>query len=156
MNKFLLALAFSVAVLGAAPLKIGSPLGILDTFKYETPQGRQMKIPKKTNLVIVAFEKETGALVNEYLDTQSPFYLLKHHTIFIADINKMPTVISNMFAIPKLKKYKHLIYLHFEDKFQTVVPNQEKKITLLRIEEGKIKDISYISTKEELKAAIDK
>jgi hypothetical protein len=142
--------------LGAAPLKTDSPLSILDNFKYETPQGRQMKIPKKTDLVIAAFEKDTGALVNEYLDTQSPYYLLKHHAIFIADINKMPTIVTNMFALPKLRKYKHLIYLHFEDKFQTVVPNQDKKVTLLRIEEGKIKEIFYVSTKEELKTAIEK
>lgn len=156
MNKFLLALTISFAVLGAAPLKTDSPLSILDNFKYETPQGRQMKIPKKTDLVIAAFEKDTGALVNEYLDTQSPYYLLKHHAIFIADINKMPTIVTNMFALPKLRKYKHLIYLHFEDKFQTVVPNQDKKVTLLRIEEGKIKEIFYVSTKEELKTAIEK
>lgn len=156
MNKFLTALTLSVAILGAAPLTVNSPLNTLDSFKYETPTGRQMKIPKKTKLVIVAFEKDTGALVNEYLDTQSPFYLPKNNTIFIADINKMPAVITNMFALPKLQKYRHLIYLHYGEKFQNVVPSQEQKITLLYIEESKIKDISFISTQEELKMAIEK
>jgi len=156
MSKFLTALIVSAAILGATPLTINSPLNILDSFKYETPTGRQMKIPKKTKLVIVAFEKDTGALVNEYLDTQSPFYLPKNNTIFIADINKMPTVITNMFALPKLQKYRHLIYLHYGEKFQSVVPNKEQKITLLHIEDSKIKEISFITTQEELKMAIEK
>jgi hypothetical protein len=156
MNKFFAALTLSVAVLSAAPLKIDSPLSILESFKYETPQGRQMKIPNKTKLVIVAFEKDTGALVNEYLNTQSPFYLPKNNTIFIADINKMPAIVTNMFALPKLQKYKHLIYLHYSDKLQDAVPNKEQKITLLRVEDSKIKEISYISTVLELKTAIEK
>lgn len=156
MNKFLVVLTLSVAILSATPLKIDSPLSILDSFKYETPQGRQMKIPNKTKLVIVAFEKDTGALVNEYLNTQSPFYLPKNNTIFIADINKMPTIVTNMFALPKLQKYKHLIYLNYSDKLESTVPNKEQKITLLRVEDSKIKEISYISTVLELKAAIEK
>jgi len=156
MNKFLASLAISVAVLSAAPLKVDSPVNVLDGFKYETPTGREMKIPKKTKLVIAAFEKETGALVNEYLNTQNPFYLPKNNSVFIADINKMPSVITNMFALPKLQKYKHLIYLHYGEQFQNVVPNKEQKITLLRIENSKIKEISFISTEQELKAAIEK
>lgn len=156
MNKFLVALTLSVAILSAAPLKIDSSLEMLESFEYETPQGRQMKIPKKTKLVIVAFEKDTGALVNEYLDKQSPFYLLKNNSIFIADINKMPSIVTSMFALPKLQKYKHLIYLHYSDKLQKAVPNKEQKITLLRFENSKIKEISYISTVLELKTAIEK
>ncbi|MCK9472555.1 hypothetical protein [Sulfurimonas sp.] len=156
MNKFLAALTISAALLGADSIKIDSPLNVLDNFKYETPTGRQMKIPQKTKLVIVAFDKDTGALINEYLDTQNKFYLLKHNSIFIADINKMPSIITSMFALPKLQKYKHLIYLHYGDKFQNSIPNKEEKITLLRVEDSKIKEISFISSKQELKAAIEK
>lgn len=156
MNKFLSALILSSLFLSADSIKIGSALNTLDNFKYETPTGRQMKIPQKTKLVIVAFEKDTGALVNEYLDTQSKFYLLKNNSIFIADIHKMPSIITNMFALPKLQKYKHLIYLHYGDKFQDMISNKDGKITLLRIEDSKIKEITLISSQQELKAAIEK
>lgn len=156
MNKLLITLVFSAVLLSAASLKVNSPFSVLESFAYETPLGRQMKIPKKTKLVIVAFEKDTGALVNEYLDTQSPFYLLKKNSIFIADIHKMPTIITTMFALPKLQKYKHLIYLHYGELLENTVPNKEAKVTLLYIEDEKIKEISYISTKEELKKAIEK
>jgi len=156
MNKFLVVLTLSAAILSASAIKVNSSLKQFNSFAFETPQGRQMRIPKKTSLVIVAFEKDTGALVNEYLNTKNPYYLQKNRSIFIADIHKMPSMITSMFALPKLQKYKHLIYLHYNDRFENVVPNKEGKITLLRIEEGKIKNISYISTKQELKASIEK
>ena len=156
MNKFLVVLSLSIAILSASPLKVNSPLKQLNSFDYETPQGRQMRIPKKTNLVIVAFDKDTGALVNEYLGTKTKFYLQKHRSIFIADIHEMPSIITDMFALPKLQKYKHLIYLHYTDKFKNVVPRKADKITLLHVKDGKVQNISYISTKKELQASIEK
>ena len=73
MNKFLIILTLSVALLGAKPIKVDSPLYKLNSFKYETPQGRNMRVPKKTKLVIVAFGKDTGALVNEFLDSKGAY-----------------------------------------------------------------------------------
>ena len=156
MHKIFTFLLLGISLLGADMITVASPLNQLNNFKYETPQGRQMKIPKSTELVVIAFEKDSGALVNEFLDTQDPFYMPKRRAVFIADINKMPTIITNMFALPKLQKYKHLIYLHYEDKFQNSIPHKEEQITLLRIKDAKVESIGYVSTKEELKAAIEK
>ena len=155
MNKFLLVLSLSIAILSASPLKVGSALNELNDFKYETPQGKELKVPEQAKLIIIAFEKDTGRLVNEYLGTKEPKYLDKHSSIYIADIHKMPTIITYMFALPKLKKHKHLIYLQYEDEFSTVVPSKEEQVTLLHVKDGKIESISYISTKEELQKAIE-
>lgn len=156
MHKIFTILSLTVALLSASSFEVNSELKQLNNFKYETPQGRQMKVPKMTNLVVIAFEKDTGALVNDFLNTQDPFYMSKHRAIFIADINKMPTIITNMFALPKMQKYKHLVYLHYEEEFQNFVPHKEEAITLARIKDGKVEDISYITSTEELKAAIEK
>jgi len=156
MNKILAILTLGFAILSASSITVNSPLNKLDNYKYETPQGRQMKIPKKTNLVIVAFEKDTGALVNNYLKSKNKFYLQKNRSIFIADIHEMPSMVTTMFALPKLKKYKHLIYLHYKDKFYKNVPYKKDEITLLRFVDGKVSDISYITSKSELQAAIEK
>lgn len=156
MSKILLFVIVSVLTLNADFLNISSTLAKLNEFKYVTPHGDEIKIPKDVKLIIVSFEKDTGALVNEYLSTQKPDYLQKHGTVFIADINKMPTVITNMFALPKLRKYKHPIYLTYDEKFEHSVLSKEEKVTLLHIEDSVIKNISFIATKEELKTVIEK
>ena len=156
MNKILIFLTLSVALLGASSIKQDSPIYKFRSYKFETPHGRQMKIPKKTNLIIVAFDKDTGALVNDFLKTKNKYYLQKNNTIYIADIHKMPSIVTTMFALPKLKKHKHLIYLHYGDKLQKDIPNQEGKVTILRFVDGKVSDISFLITKEELQAAIER
>lgn len=155
MKKILLFLALSTSLLMAQSLKVGSALSILDNYEYETPKGRIMKVPAKSKLILVAFEKDTGALVNDYLNTKGKYYIQKHHAVFIADINKMPTIITNMFALPKMKKYRHLLYLHYGKEFQKVVPQKSDKVTLLRITDGKVTNISYATTKLDIQKAIE-
>lgn len=156
MLKILLALSITLGVLVAAPIKVGTPLYKLNSFEYETPHGRKMRVSKKTTLVIIAFDKDTGRLVNDYLDTKSPYYLQKKHAVYIADIHKMPDIITTMFALPKLQKYKHLIYLHYGEIFSQDVPTKNEKVTLLYVRNAKIDKISFITTKKELQDAIER
>ena len=156
MSKVLLFFALSVLALNADFLNVSSSITKLNEFKYVTPQGNEIKIPKEVKLIIVSFEKDTGALVNEYLNTKSSDYLTKYNSIFIADINKMPSVITKMFALPKLRKYKHPMYLNYDEKFEQSVLGKEEMVTLLHVENSIIKHISFIVRKEELKAAIEK
>jgi hypothetical protein len=156
MSKVLLFFALSVLALNADFLNVSSSIAKLNEFKYVTPQGNEIKIPKDVKLIIVSFEKDTGALVNEYLNTKSSDYLTKYNSIFIADINKMPSVITKMFALPKLRKYKHPMYLNYDEKFEQSVLGKEEMVTLLHVENSIIKHISFIVRKEELKAAIEK
>ncbi len=155
MNKFLLIISLSCTMLTAKTIGIGSEVNMLNDFKYETPKGREMRVPKKPKLIVVAFEQETGALVNDYLKTKEPLYMTRNRSIFVADISKMPTIITNTFALPKMRKYNHLVYLHYNDEFQKVLPMKKDKLTLLHVEDSKIKNISFISTVDELKTAIE-
>ena len=155
MNKFLVFLISSVMFLNASPLEVGSSLSVLDNYKYETPHGRVMKVPSSSSLVIVAFDKDTGTMINDYLKTQGKYYLQKNHAIFISDIHTMPRFITNMFVLPKMKKYKHLLYLHYEKEFHKIVPRQNDKATLLRFVDGKITRIYYATSKEDIKIAIE-
>lgn len=150
MKNILLLLIAGAISLYADSLKLGSDIQSLNAYEFETPKSRKMKVPESTKTVLIAFDKDTGALVNEYLSEKNKYFLQKNKAIFIADINKMPTVITNMFALPKLRKYKHLIYLHYGEKFQNEVPKKDEMVSVLKFENKELKEIFYIKTKEEL------
>ncbi|MFC2073742.1 hypothetical protein ACFLR3_00680 [Campylobacterota bacterium] len=156
MKTLISLLTLGFTLFAADALTIGTHLGTLKNYKYENQHKYPMQIPTTTKLLIVSFEKDTGALVNDYLDTKKSSYIVDHNAIFIADINRMPSIITTMFALPKMQKYKHPIYLHYEDQFENFVPHEEEKLTLLRVKDEKVESISYISTLDELKAAIEK
>jgi hypothetical protein len=155
MYKLFLFFSLCFSVLNADFLHVDSPSARLSDFVYKTPNDAVVKIPKDVKVIIVSFEKETGALINGYLHEQDAAYLKEHSAVFIADISKMPSVITTMFAIPKLKKYKHPIHINYSEGFDTVVPAKEEMVTLLFVENAKIKEIRYVATKEELRTAIE-
>jgi len=152
----LLLLALSLSLFGANQIKTGSKVSELNTYSFETPQGKSLKIPASPKLIIIAFEKDTAAFVNEYLNSKTPPYLPKHRALFIADIHAMPSIISRMFALPKLRKYRHIIYLHYQDEFQNVIPNKEDEVTLLHVQNGQITNITFAKNKQELQDAIER
>jgi len=156
MYKILISLILVFSFVGADTLKIFSPIAVFDKFVFENPNGQKMTIPDTTRTIVVSFEKDTGKLVNGYLETKQTTYLSKHDAVFIADINNMPTIITKLFALPKLREYKHPIYLHFEEEFEKYVPVMEEQVTVIKLEDKKVQSISYISTLDELKAVFEK
>ena len=156
MNKILILLALAISFAGADTLKVSSPIAEFNKFVYENPQGKKINISNTTRTIIVSFEKDTGKLVNEYLDTKHPLYLGRLGAVFIADINKMPSIITKLFALPMFRDYKHPIYLHYKDKFEKYVPSKEDKVTVIKLKNEKVQSISFISTQEELKGVLEK
>lgn len=152
MNKFLTIFIVLFTMLQAKELSLYE----LNRFKYQTPNEQALTIPNDLKLIIIAFDKSKGALVNEYLDKKEPTYLKENSAIFIADVSDVPKFLLGMIALPKLKKFKHPIYLNVDSEFKKTVPCKDDKITLLFIQNMTIKDVLYISTLQELEANIKK
>lgn len=155
MNKIFILLSLSVLLFGVEPLKVDSALSALDDYEYFTPKGKTLKIPAQTVLILVTFEKSTSDLLNDYLKTKNKYYLQQNKLVYIADISRTPRLITNMFALPKLKKLKHLIYLQYGKKLRNRIPNKDNTITLLRVKDGQITNIVYATNTEEIQGAIE-
>ncbi|RXK06622.1 hypothetical protein [Halarcobacter bivalviorum] len=120
----------------------------INNFSLANQFDEKKTIDSKINTIIVSFEKDTGKEVNEFLEQKTSDFLREHHAVFIANISGMPMIITKMFALPKMKNYKHeilLIYDENDDRFKA----QEGMSTLYRLENGVIKSIEFI-TKDDL------
>lgn len=120
----------------------------LNNFSLANQFDEKKTIDSRINTIIVSFEKDTGKEVNEFLEQKTSDFLREHHAVFIANISGMPMIITKMFALPKMKNYKHeilLIYDENDDRFKA----QEGVSTLYRLENGVIKSIEFI-TKDDL------
>lgn len=155
MKKIFLFLALFISLTYADELKISLELSELQKFAYENPDGDKLSIPDFTRTIVVSFEKDTGKLVNKYLDEKYPPYLGRVSAVFIADISEMPSIITKMFALPKMRDYKHTIYLHYDEEFAKYVPHKEDKITIIKLENQKVKSIFFITSPAELKSALE-
>ncbi|MGD9553209.1 MAG: hypothetical protein AB7D96_11650 [Arcobacteraceae bacterium] len=132
---------FITSVFGSSSFSVGDKIG---NFSLLNQFDEKQTIDGSVKTMLVSFEKGTGADVNEFLSKQSTDFLKQHHAVFIANISGMPMVITKMFALPKMRGYKHPVLLIYDEN-DTRFKSQEEKTTLYRLEEGVIKSIEFIT-----------
>jgi len=74
---------------------------------------------------------------------------------FVANISKMPALITKLFAMPKMKKYKHTILL-IDDDDNNMFLSEKKHISIYDLQDGIIKNITYIKGIKELNACLSR
>jgi hypothetical protein len=129
----------------ANEFKIGDSIG---SFSMLNQHDEKITVDNKITKILVSFEKDTGAEINEYLSNKYPLFLKNKNAIFIANISEMPSIITKMFALPKMRKYKHDILLIYDEEDKRFSAKEELS-TLYTLNNGVITDISYI-TKDDL------
>lgn len=146
MRNLFIILAF-ISSLSASDFIVGSKLPTLTYLdQFEKPH----TVSSDIHTIIVSFEKATGADMNAFLKEQQPDYLTKHNAVFIANISEMPSLITKLFAMPKMRKYKHtILIINDEENHQFLY--EEDKITVYTIDNGLIKDVSFIETSKEVR-----
>ena len=100
MKKVIITCLAALSLWGA-PYKVGQsvmPLDLSDQF------GKKHALKAMPKTLIMAFEKGTGATVNEYLAEQEKGYLAKNKAAFVAISARCP-FITETFALPKNRKY---------------------------------------------------
>ncbi len=151
MKKSILLLCITLH-LWATPYNIRdlvSPFDLKDQF------GKIHHIDKMPQTLIIAFEKGTGSVVNEYLATQNRKYLEQHNAVFVVDTSTIPNFIIQYFGIPKLQKYSYSVLLSNDGAFTRYFLSQKGKITIIKFKENTINSISFVSSPDELKKAIE-
>jgi uncharacterized protein YxeA len=110
-----------------------------------------------TQKVIFVFSKATGHTVKAFLREKDKNYLSTHHALFVADISPMPTVIRNTFALPDLKKSPFSVLLIYDKAIAKTFKNeaQADKIAVATLKNKTIDSIEFITTADELKAALN-
>jgi len=105
---------------------------------------KKLKIEENDALVIMAFEKDTALIISDYLKAQPASFLLEHQAKYISDISAMPSFISSVFALPKMKKYPFSIML-INDDFGKQFNHLKGKVTIFKLKKQQIKAIDFIS-----------
>lgn len=141
--KYLLLISLLFTTGLFADFKVGDRLPnitLQDQFEHE------MKVEITDTMVIMAFEKDVSVHVNEFLKTKEGTFLATHHSKYISDISTMPSFITSMFALPKMKKYPFSLML-IEDDFGMQFNQQDGKITVYTLKKYKIRKIEFLNPK---------
>lgn len=109
-------------------------LSDLNQFSFEDAYEQTVTMPNDTKLVLISFDQKGNTIASEYLNKQTSNFLNQNHLIYIGDIHKMPSLITKLFARPKMQKYNFTIYLFNQEGLDKIIPYRKGKVTILEFD----------------------
>ena len=113
-------------------------------------------VNSNTEWIVFSADKKSSETIGKILEDLKISQLETYKGIFIADISAMPSMITKMFAMPKMKKYSYKLALDKEGDFSKKIPQEKHKATLIEIKNLKIVSQSFSSDPEQIKGFIEK
>jgi hypothetical protein len=130
----------------AAPYAKGDRV---DAFTVKTQHGEAVEFKaSESKFLLVSHDMETGKKANAVLTTLGKEELAKRKTVYLANIFGMPGI-GRMFAMPKMRRYSHTILLGDDAGLIARFPEQAGKVTVLKLEGGKVGSVDYWSPGQE-------
>ena len=143
LKKTCLALAATTLSVGfafAAPYSVGSKV---EAFTAKDQHGKEFTLrPASTKFLLTSHDMETGKKANSSLTALGKDYLDTKKAVYVANIHGMPGV-GRMFALPKMRKYSHRIILGDDAALIARFPEEKGKVTVLKLNDGKVASVSY-------------
>ena len=117
--------------------------------------GIEHNIEVRPKILICSFGKKTGKLISRYFEQRDKDYLIKYDIEMIADVSAIPSILRKTIILPKMKKYSFEILLSADKKFSNSFPQKSDNLTVIKMENGVVTEISFCSDEDELKDAIE-
>ncbi len=140
MIKKVLFLAMLTTALFSNSFDVNSNIG---SFELKDQFDKKHTVSSDVTTMIVSFEKDTSAGVNEFLSDKEKGFLENNNAVFIADISGMPSLITSFFALPKMKKYNYNILLIYDEDEKRFL-KKEETLTVYKLENGVITSVNYV------------
>jgi len=144
----LTAVAFAQAAL---PVAVGQALPEL---KLKDQHDKPWTFGPSTRLVMFAAGRKASSLVQVVLQDLPKDLLARRHAVYLADMSKMPGFITRTFALPALKEMPYAIGVSLDEATLVSWPRQPDAVTLIELDQGVIKRITYTAVEAELRTAL--
>jgi hypothetical protein len=135
----------------AETLKVGD---MLPTLSLTDQHDKPAKIEPNITRIIFASDNGGASLVTAMLDSKEPTWLTQTNSVYLADIHKMPSLISKMFALPQLREKPYNITLGREEADLSMFARQKGCVAIIPVVNQKIGESVFACTEDALKEAV--
>lgn len=151
-----LLLLLSSIVFGSviSPLWAAEPLAVgtrLPSLTLSDQHDVAATVGVDTKLVIFVRDMDAANVVEDVLTPNGDAQLAAVGAVFISDISRMPRVITNLFALPAMRRRPYRMLLDRDGDLTAVIPSQKGKVTVLRLDQLMIGAIEYFDSADSLR-----
>lgn len=112
-------------------------------------------LDNQLQVLLVARSMDAAKLLDAALQGKPQGYLEQRHTVFLADISRMPTVIASLFALPKMRGYNYRILLDRDARIAPRYPADNASVLWLDLRDGKLLGQRRFTDAAELAQALE-
>ncbi len=128
----------------------------LEAYTLEDQHEISHTLQKDTEKVIVSFDMKLSKKFHQWLKEKDDSYLADRKTEYIIDIRGMPSIITWLFAGPKMRKYGFQILLIKEGDLGDKLPKQEGEFTVIELDSNhKATNISFLNNIDAITKSIE-
>jgi hypothetical protein len=156
MKTLLLSLMISGLLVGQSfadeTLKTGDSLPVLS---LNDQHDKPATIDPNVARIIFAADNTAASMMTALLDSKDANWLTQTHSVYLADIHKMPSFIAKMFALPKLREKPYTIILGREESDLAMFPRQKGCVAVTAVNDTKLSETQFLCTEDSLKEALN-
>ena len=150
MKRAITVLAFAACLplVGCASKTVTEPLVVGDRITLEGLSNQYGEIfDSGSELKSLLFVTGMGAkdLAQTSLKSIDKNCMEQDELVYLADISGMPSLISKMVAIPKMKNYDYPILLDKEGSISAKLPAKEDQVTLVKLDQNMIQSTQFFA-----------
>ncbi|PAV47639.1 FAD/FMN-containing dehydrogenase [Pseudomonas sp. HAR-UPW-AIA-41] len=144
---FLLLLCGSVMALEKGERLL--PWTLLDQFD------KAYTLDQQARILLVARNMTGAKLLNAALEGKPKGFLEARQAVFVADVSRMPAVISTLFAVPAMRDYQYRVLLDSQSRVASRYPAAEDQVLWLDLDRGVLRDSRTFSDAQALRQALE-
>lgn len=150
--KFAAALLLACLPLVANAVVVGDQLA---PWTLQDQHDQSYTLDGDTRILLVARDMDGAKLVKAAIAEQPKGYLEARHAVFVADIQRMPSIISKLFAIPAMRDYSYRVMLDRQGEVASRYPGQEGQVLWLQLDHSRVVAQQQFSDAKALQSALD-
>jgi len=150
----LLALVLSLACASPPPPPQQGVGSLLPDAAIEDQFGVAHVLGDEVRLVVMTRDMEAGEVARAAIEQAGPATLEGPGKVYVSDISGMPGLIATMFAIPKMRERAYPLLLDRDGTFTARFPSEPAHVTLLLVEERRIREIRLLAETEAIAALL--
>lgn len=154
VNSLLLALALALpGVLSAEVLGLGHTLSDLE---FKDQHDRSHRLSENLRFLIFSADMDGGKLMHAWMNERNDDFLTAQNIALLADVHRMPYLISKTIAMPRMRGYTYSLLLIQDEGRGNIYPQQPKAVTILVLKKLTVQSVHHASTVAELQAILDR
>ena len=121
----------------------------------EDQHGTPHRIDASVRIVLFSRDMPGGDVLKSALEESDPDLLDRAGAVYVADISRMPRLVTRLFALPGMRRRPLRMLLDRDGTLTRDFPDMEGKATLIHLDSLRVVRIEYIDSPELVRRSLD-